>query len=100
MDYVQHIILESDSRIEDVAVVKIPDETELFVNKAFVVLAEGIEATEQLQCELLENLKTNPTFGLKAYEVPKSLVFIDGLPRKAGMEKVDYTQLEELAGKL
>ncbi len=97
LDHVQHAILKSDSRIADVAVVKVPDENELYVNKAFVVLCEDVVATVSLQEEIFQKLATDESLGLKEYELPRYIEFIRELPRNAGTEKIDYSRLEEMA---
>lgn len=100
LDNVQRIIGMTDKRIADCAAVKFPDENELFVVKAFVVLDEEVCPTEELKAEFLEKLR-NPvvangkTEQLKEYEVPVKIEFIDRLPRIVGTEKVDYRALEE-----
>ena len=99
LDNVQRIIGAADSRIADCAAVKMPDDNELFVAKAFIVLDEGIVPTEELKREIFEKLR-NPittngkTEQLKGYEVPVDIEFIGVLPRIAGTEKVDYDTLE------
>lgn len=100
LDNVQRIIGATDSRIADCAAVKLPDENELFVAKAFIVLDKGIVPTENLKKEILEKLKrpikvNGKTEQLKEYEVPADIEFIDTLPRIAGTEKVDYATLEK-----
>lgn len=102
LDNVQRIIGASDSRIIDCAAVKVPDENELFINKAYVVLADGIVPNEQLKEELLNKLfgpiKTSDKVEqLKEYEIPKDIIFIDSLPRNNGSEKINYTALEKKA---
>ena len=100
LDNVQRIIGMSDARIVDCAAVKQPDENELFVVKAFIVLENGVEATEELAREIMDKLhgpiSTNGvTEQLKQYEIPKVIAFIEQLPRIAGTEKVNYKALEE-----
>lgn len=100
LDNVQRIIGMADSRIADCAAVKFPDENELFVVKAFVVLENGIAPTDELRAEILAKLRepitTNgKTEQLKEYEVPLDIKFIEALPRITGTEKVDYATLEK-----
>ena len=100
LDNVQRIIGMADCRIADCAAVKQPDENELFVVKAFVVLEEGVEPTEEIKKEIAEKLQgpisaNGKTEQLKKYEIPAVIEFIERLPRVAGTEKVDYKALEE-----
>ncbi len=96
LDHVQHTILKCDERIADAAVVKVPDDNELFANKAFIVLCEGVEATDELKDDILHKLATNESLGLKEYEIPRSIEFIKDMPRNTGTEKIDYNKLEIL----
>lgn len=103
LDHVQHIIANADQRIADCAAVKVPDERELFVNKAYIVLADDVKPTETIKQEIWDKLRNPAASGskeqLKEYEIPYSIEFVEKLPRKAGTEKVDYTCLEERAAK-
>lgn len=101
LDNVQRIIGESCSKIADVATIKLPDDDELFITKAYVVLKEGFEPTEEMVQEIYDSLlmpidKNGKKEQLKEYEVPKEIEFIDELPRKSGTEKVDYKALESM----
>ena len=40
---------------------------------------------------------TGYPFGLKEYEIPAYIEFVDELPRNAGCEKIDYPTLEKQA---
>lgn len=90
----QRVVRASDKRIVDCAAVKVSDELELFVTKAFIVLEDGVIQSDELKLELLENLhhpvkSQGNTFQLKEYEIPRFIEFIDQLPRSRGCEKVD-----------
>lgn len=100
-DRIQNIISGIDI-VKECAVVKEPDDDMLFVNKAFIVLEDGVEPNE----DTLEYIKTRlsgsvemPITGeraqLKEYEIPASIEFVSTIPRKSGSEKVDYNILEE-----
>ena len=98
---VQHIVAASDSRIADCAAVKVPDEEELFVNKAYIVLKNGVMPTEELKKEIMENMikpveLSGKIVQLKEYEVPRYIEFIDELPKLA-TGKNDYKPLEKMA---
>ena len=105
LDNVQRIIGMSDERIVDCAAVKYPDENELFVVKAFVILEEGVQHSEELKKEIIAKLqqpitKNGKTEQLKEYEIPVDIIFTDMFPRIIGTEKVDYRTLENDLEKL
>ena len=100
LDNVQRIIGASCDMISDVAAIKVPDEDELYIAKAYVVLKDGISPDDDtkkiIYDSLLVPIKTNDKLEqLKEYEIPKDIEFISELPRKAGTEKIDYILLEE-----
>ena len=100
LDNVQHIVSASDSRIFDCAAVKVPDNDELFINKVFVVLKEGIAPTEEVRREIMENMKkpvetSGKIVQLKEYEIPRDIEFIEALPKLA-TGKNDYVTLEKM----
>lgn len=99
-DRVQMLISYIDC-VKDCAVVKVPDEEQLYVNKAYVVLNDGYIPNESLKHDLelkfyspIETL-TGDKEQLKTYEIPSYIEFISELPRKQGTDKVDYSILEE-----
>lgn len=102
LDHVQKIIGELEC-VEACAVVKVPNEKELFVNKAFIVLKPEYEPTEDTKQAILDRLKGNAgiddTETLKSHEIPTYMEFVDHLPLMEGSEKVDYRALEERAAK-
>ena len=102
MDNVEHIISNIDSRIVDCAVVKVPDDNELYVNKAYIVILNNIGQSDELKNEIFDKLRvpissSEKAEQLKEYEIPYDIEFIEKLPRKAGTEKVDYVYLENMA---
>lgn len=103
-DHVQNILSSFDC-IKSCAVVKVPDEEELFVNKAYVVLNDQYLPDENtLQyiadlCNQPTTVSNDRTAQLKSYEIPKYIEFVDELPRIIGSEKIDYPYLEEDAKK-
>lgn len=102
LDNVQRIIGASCSKIADVATIKIPDKDELYITKAYIVLKDGVEPTQETMQEIRDSLlipiNTNGKIEqLKEYEIPRIIEFIDELPRKAGTEKIDYSALEEMS---
>ncbi len=102
-DRVQNIISSIDI-VDSCAVVKKPDKDNLFVGKAFIVLKDGIEPSqecieyikEKLKGQLLINDKDEYA-QLKPYEIPSSFEFVSKLPRIKEADKIDYTYLENLA---
>ncbi len=63
--------------VAESAVVSSPDETRGEVVKAFVVLAPGFEASEQLMQDLQKHVKTVTA----PYKYPRKLEFVDALPK-------------------
>lgn len=99
-DNVQNIISTYDC-VKDCAVVKVPDEDKLYVNKAYIVLNNGYTETDELK-ELINNkfyLPSKTLAGdvvqLKPYEIPSYIEFIESMPRISGSEKIDYKFLEQ-----
>ena len=68
----------------------IPDPYKMHVVKAFVVLRQGVEPSDKIKEEIIENCKKN----ISKYGVPKEIEFRDALP-KTLVGKVAYRQLEE-----
>ena len=104
MDHVQAVI-SNLACVESCAVVAVPDEEQLFANKAYIVLNDGYNASNELEQELFK-LFSSPTKNingeetqLKTYEIPKYIEFVKELPRKKGTEKIDYSLLTEDAQK-
>lgn len=99
-DNVQNIISTFDC-VRDCAVVKVPDDENLYVNKVYIVLNDGYDQTEEMK-EIINNqfylptkFSTGNTVQLKPYEIPTYIEFIETLPRITGSEKVDYQFLEK-----
>lgn len=100
LDNVQGIISTFDC-VKDCAVVKVPDEEKLYVNKAYIVLNENYPNSEEMK-ELINQKFYLPTISssgekvqLKPYEIPTYIEFIEDMPRLSGSEKIDYKFLEE-----
>lgn len=68
----------------------IPDPYKMHVVKAFVVLRQGVEPSDKIKEEILENCKKN----ISKYGVPKEIEFRTELP-KTLVGKVAYRKLEE-----
>ena len=77
--------------VDEVAVIGVPDETWGEEPRAIVVLKKGKKATSE---EIMEYCRTN----LASYKRPRSVVFVDELPRNP-MGKVIKRELREKYGK-
>lgn len=99
-DNVQSII-STFKCVKDCAVVKVPDNDKLFVNKAYIVLNDGYQETENLKSMIFEQfcLPSKTLKGeyvqLKEYEIPTYIEFVEALPRIPRSEKINYKLLEE-----
>jgi acyl-CoA synthetase (AMP-forming)/AMP-acid ligase II len=84
-------VVRSHPKIEDVAVIGVPDEDWGEVPKAVVVLKPGETATPE---EIIEHCRAN----LASFKRPRSVVFVDELPRNP-MGKILKRVLREQFGK-
>lgn len=90
--------------IDSVAVVKKPDDENLYTGKAFIVLKDGVLADDLTKDYIKDMCYCELSLGqgeeknqLKPYEVPTSFEFVDSLPHHAFSDKIDYGPLEENA---
>lgn len=102
-DRVQNILNGIDV-IDSCAVVKKPDDDMLYVNKAFIVLKDGVPENEETlqyiknKCrEAIVMPLTGELAQFKTYEIPSSFEFVEFLPRNEKSEKINYDLLEKLA---
>ena len=96
-DRVQTIISNIEG-ISECAVVKVPNEEFLYVNKAYIVLDKNSELYDESMIKevLSSSIQTlNGLVQLKDYEVPQYIEFVSELPKKAGTDKINYSLLEE-----
>ena len=102
LDHVQSIISTFDC-VKECAVVKVPDEDMLYVNKVYIELNnkykncdlnEVIEYIKEL-CQRKDISQDNNSEQLMWYEIPRYVEIVDELPRKEGTEKIDYSLLEK-----
>ena len=98
-DRIQNIISTYDC-VKACAVVKVPDESELFVSKVYIVLNNNYFPNEETKEYIKELFYTSVvvngrTTQLKSYEIPSYIEFINELPRISGSEKIDYLFLEK-----
>lgn len=99
-DNVQSIISSFDC-VRDCAVVKVPDQEELYVNKAYIVLNDGYFPDQDMLKHVNDLFYVPATVAngrktqLKSYEIPSYVEFVEDLPRIPGSEKIDYSSLEK-----
>lgn len=99
-DRVQNIVSFYEE-VKDCAIVKVPDEENLYVNKAYIVLNEQylptLEQEEKIKLKFNNHVITSDgkKVKLKSFEKPTYIEFVDELPRIIGSEKIDYKKLEE-----
>ncbi|MBR4777221.1 MAG: AMP-binding protein [Lachnospiraceae bacterium] len=83
-------VLEENPMVEKACVIGVADKYRMQKIKAFIVLAEGIEESEDTRKELLEYCKAK----FAKYAKPNEIEFRDSLPQtKIG--KTDYRKLED-----
>ena len=87
---VEGILLEADKRINQIAVVGVPDERLGEVPRAFVVMGKGNKCTEN---EIIELARAN----MAHYKAPRSVVFMDSLPMTS-LGKIDKKLLQDQGG--
>lgn len=99
-DKIQNLLSYIDI-INECAVVKVPDEELLYVNKAYIVLKDGIAPTEETKEYIMKIIKdgintiNKGNIQLKSYEIPAYLEFVENLPRRQGTDKINYEELEK-----
>lgn len=86
----------SHEAVADVGVIGVPDEQRTEIPKAFIVLAEGYEPSQELKEELQQHVKDR----LAKYEYPRAIGFIEELPRTATgkIQRYSLRQREGLTG--
>lgn len=104
LDQVEQIVELTDDRIENCAVIKLPDEKELFICKAYISLKPGVIPSDDLKREIASKLllPVNSYEGdvqLKEYEIPREIEFIESIPLIEGSLKKDYLLLEQMNNK-
>lgn len=90
--------------VERCAAVAKPNQDTLWESKAYIVLKQGYEKTEEQAQKIIEILKQmvieleneNTNNILKSFEIPKSITFVDEIPLIAS-DKEDYNLLEQWA---
>lgn len=104
--YLDHIqgIINSIEGVKECAVVKVKDDDNLFVNKAYIVPDyEKVQDIEEYKKYIFDKCfgqiynSKGELQQLKEYEIPSYIEIVDELPRKQGTDKIDYTLLESKA---
>lgn len=85
--------LSSHDAVLDTGVIGIPHDRRGEIPKAFVVLVEGQEPSQQMRQELQAHVKDN----LAKYKYPRAMEFVDELPRTS-TGKVQRFKLREIEG--
>ena len=85
------MVIRRHPKVDDVAVIGVPDETWGEEPRAIIVVKKGQQATAD---EIMEFCREN----LASYKRPRSVVFVDDLPRNP-MGKVLKRVLREQYGK-
>ena len=83
-------VIDSCPQVAYSCVIGVPDPRRMQRVKAFIVLKEGVQPTDEVKQAILDHLKLH----IAAYALPKDIEFRDELPRTL-VGKVAYRQLEE-----
>lgn len=87
-------VIDSVPEVAYSCVIGVPDPRRMRRVRAYIVLKDGVEPTEEVKAKIMDELQLN----VAAYAVPKELVFRSELP-KTMVGKVAYRLLEEEAAK-
>lgn len=79
--------------VTDVGVIGVPDEKRTEIPKAYIVLQDGYDPTQDLETEIQEYVKSR----LAKYEYPREIEFIEELPRTT-TGKIQRYELRKRAG--
>jgi acyl-CoA synthetase (AMP-forming)/AMP-acid ligase II len=81
-------------KVEDVAVIGVPDETWGEEPRAVVILKKGIPKSKAVEDEIMEHCRQN----LASFKRPRTVVFVDDLPRNP-LGKLIKKEIREKYGK-
>ena len=102
-EHVQQVVNNIDG-VEACVVVPKPDDELLYISKVYIVLKQGIVASDEMIEYIIEkckhpviNKQTGECMELKSFEIPQSISFIDEIPRTQSADKINYRKLEEMA---
>lgn len=103
--YLEHIqkVISLIDVVDSCCVVAKPNKDLLYVNKAYIVLKDGVLPTKEISDYIMDacykpmkDNTTGETIQLKPFEFPESIEFLPALPRTVA-DKIDYRLLEEMA---
>ena len=87
-------VIREHPKVEDVAVIGVPDETWGEEPRAVVILKKGIEKSKAVEDEIMEYCRQN----LASFKRPRTVVFVDDLPRNP-LGKLIKKDIRALYGK-
>jgi acyl-CoA synthetase (AMP-forming)/AMP-acid ligase II len=87
-------VIREHPKVDDVAVIGVPDETWGEEPRAVVILKQGVEKSKAVEEEIMEYCRQH----LASFKRPRSVVFVDDLPRNP-MGKLVKREIREKYGK-
>ncbi len=87
-------VIREHPKVEDVAVIGVPDETWGEEPRAVVILKKGIAKSKEVESEIMEYCRQN----LASFKRPRTVVFVDELPRNP-LGKLIKKDIRALYGK-
>jgi acyl-CoA synthetase (AMP-forming)/AMP-acid ligase II len=87
-------VIREHPKVEDVAVIGVPDETWGEEPRAVVILKKGVKKSKVVEDEIMEHCRQN----LASFKRPRTVVFVDDLPRNP-MGKLVKREIREKYGK-
>jgi acyl-CoA synthetase (AMP-forming)/AMP-acid ligase II len=87
-------VIREHPKVEDVAVIGVPDETWGEEPRAVVILKKGVAKSKVMEDEIMEYCRQN----LASFKRPRTVVFVDDLPRNP-MGKLIKREIREKYGK-
>jgi acyl-CoA synthetase (AMP-forming)/AMP-acid ligase II len=87
-------VIREHPKVEDVAVIGVPDETWGEEPRAVVILKKGVPKSKEVEAEIMEYCRQN----LASFKRPRTVLFVDDLPRNP-MGKLVKREIREKYGK-
>jgi acyl-CoA synthetase (AMP-forming)/AMP-acid ligase II len=87
-------VIREHPKVEDVAVIGVPDETWGEEPRAVVILKKGVPKSKEVEAEIMEYSRQN----LASFKRPRTVVFVDDLPRNP-LGKLIKREIREKYGK-
>jgi acyl-CoA synthetase (AMP-forming)/AMP-acid ligase II len=87
-------VIREHPKVEDVAVIGVPDETWGEEPRAVVILKKGVPKSKEIENEIMEYCRQN----LASFKRPRTVVFVDDLPRNP-MGKLVKKDIRAMYGK-